>query len=759
MTGFEPTEAQTGVGHNYLTLIDPDEIPYPETDTWSLNYAAETIRTGGQEISSITDSMESTWQGLQEHYTAPESETLFAAVEPVTTIGGGLESDLATVSTALENLAEAASEARRKLNSLRIEAQTFARGLEDREYWWLTKDEENDDWAIETNLNLKTQVNTAWSEFTTAEIDCANVISGVYGGATFSSPDDATGADNELVYGESKIIIDPGENRTSAAQATVAWTLDQATEWAGQELNPEKVQFDNSRGQAAWDTLVVGVLWGTAQGAATKTGYWHEKNGWASNNEEYLDNLKLTWTETGLDAAALTGIRNEDGWLYDPRSDDPGQNLSWEWWWGNAKNSAGEVWEGHSAWSKRESDPDYQQTYTAINTVTLLGGPFKLGAEVLGFGGGRPGDSVGTEGGTGSEPGPFGGRGPGSGGPDREIADIVEDGRTPITERFGDVLDQTPAPLPVAPNSPSVPPLSGPTDPVPPPAQTPTEQVPNQQNPPSQGSTQQDPVSAPTPPMNGPDSQGSGGENTRPRVEGDSTERPPRNRDYEQEEAGQEQRGTEDTRTNPEQRSGQPPNQDTSTPDAAPGGGDQGGGEPPERANRTDDADDGESYRSPQPGTPEYESRLRELMDDPASGPANTQHKEDAARREAQVGLEAERQGLVKGPIRRGEMDYTDPSNVKDGGDFVDATGQAWDVKGFRDTFPPSAGPMAGKPLMGRGAFKISKVEDAILRELGDGENVLLDLGALSEEKNKRSIENLIRDNPDWAERVVIIDV
>ncbi|MGW5876813.1 hypothetical protein ACWFMI_09740 [Nocardiopsis terrae] len=484
MSGFEPTEAQTGVGYNFMTLIDPDAIPYPETDTWSLNYAAETLRTGGQELGSITESMETTWQGLQEHYEAPESETLFAAVGPVATIGEGLEGDLATVATALEELAEAAAEARRKLNSLRIEAQVFVRGLEDRKCWWLTKDEDNDDWSIDTNFGLKSDVNSAWSDFTAAEIACANTITGVFGGANFTNPDDATGADNELVYGESRLIFDPGEDSRSAAHAAAAWSLDNVTEWAGQELNPESVEFDNSDVQAAWDTIALGCVWGPVQGAVTKTGYWHRQNGWAGNNEEYLDNLEMTWTDTALDAGELFGVRNEDGWLYDYRSDDPTENLSWDWWLGNAKNSLGEVWEGHSAWSKRESDPAYTGTHTAINTAMLVTGPVKLGIEVLNLGNGRSGD------GAGAEAGPYGGQGwgPGIGESDREIADIIGEGRTPITERLGDVLEQTPTLPPIAPDRPSTPPPSGQPDPVTPtPGQTPTNQGPTQQDSTQQG--------------------------------------------------------------------------------------------------------------------------------------------------------------------------------------------------------------------------------------------------------------------------------
>ena len=114
---FEPTEPQDGVDPNPFTLIDPEAIPYPLTDVWSLNYAAETLRSGGEDIASGAEDMRSTWQGLQAHYEAPESETLFAKMDPVVDRGDGLESDLATVAGALEDLAEAAKTARGELNT------------------------------------------------------------------------------------------------------------------------------------------------------------------------------------------------------------------------------------------------------------------------------------------------------------------------------------------------------------------------------------------------------------------------------------------------------------------------------------------------------------------------------------------------------------------------------------------------------------------------------------------------------------------
>lgn len=106
-------------------------------------------------------------------------------------------------------------------------------------------------------------------------------------------------------------------------------------------------------------------------------------------------------------------------------------------------------------------------------------------------------------------------------------------------------------------------------------------------------------------------------------------------------------------------------------------------------------------------------------------------------------------------------MVYSDSGKPRDQGDFIDSNGQRWDVKGFRDTFPPTAGPMAGKPLPpgNKGAFDIKKVEESIRRELIEGENVLLDLNSLSMPENKNSIVELIQNNSEWPGKVFIIYV
>ncbi|WP_390911318.1 hypothetical protein [Pseudosulfitobacter sp. SM2401] len=84
----------------------------------------------------------------------------------------------------------------------------------------------------------------------------------------------------------------------------------------------------------------------------------------------------------------------------------------------------------------------------------------------------------------------------------------------------------------------------------------------------------------------------------------------------------------------------------------------------------------------------------------------------EQGKREREIGLGAEEFGLVPGPIVR------DPTGAAE---FIDANGEAWDVKGFRSDFPASSG-----------GFEIGKAMDNVEKELNAGHNVIIDTGRLS---------------------------
>ncbi|MEV5834254.1 hypothetical protein [Nocardia sp. NPDC052112] len=148
------------------------------------------------------------------------------------------------------------------------------------------------------------------------------------------------------------------------------------------------------------------------------------------------------------------------------------------------------------------------------------------------------------------------------------------------------------------------------------------------------------------------------------------------------------------------------------------------------------------------PGTPEYAARVEELAKDPAHGGKIT----DKSRREAEVALGMEHDGQLNGPVTRAPME-----NGKDTGDFVDGDGQHWDMKQPTDTFPPTAGPMAGQPMPPtmRGAYNAEEFEKMVGEELGTGENVMIDRQNLSE-AGLQSVQEVVGKHPEWAGKVVI---
>ncbi|OOC56379.1 MULTISPECIES: hypothetical protein [Nocardiopsis] len=633
---FEPTQPQDGVDSNMFTLIDPEAIPYPLTDVWSLNYAAETLRTGGEDLFGGAEDMRSTWRGLQAHYEAPESEALFSKMDPVVTKGEDISGDLATVAAALEDLAEAAKTARRSLNTLRIEAQGFWNRHHDEKVWWLTEDEETDEWALTENMRLKDAVNAAWATFNEAENDCASRISAVFGGPAYASPGQA-GGDGVLVYG---LPTDAGERDLSLETAFsfegVNSFANDAAAWAGSEFHPSQMDWGNDKGQALWDTVVTDALWGSAVGLTTKLGYWHPENGWRFDASGRWENAKAAWDDAKMDAAALIGIHDDHGWLWDPGAGGrEGWGAGWDRWTDNLDASKDELWEGHTAWSTREDGTAYSNTTIGANVALMTGGlPLKLAKIVLGTGvggsGGMPSD--GSEGSEGS--GDFGGSGgsdkstsqggPGTGEWPSSPLPNAGEGSRPTGERFENPLTvlreslldpnrfrENPSPSP-RPDTPSTPapdsggerpsqkpttPQSGDT-PQPQDSGTPpdrpsgegdqTEPRPDGEVADAPSRPEEKPGAASSPPR--PESESQRGETEAPRGEDDPGERPPR-RD-EDVENSQDDDPTQ--RRDDEQEGTGGPREEQGRPEPATGGGSDGGGggdDPPQ--DRTGTGGDG----------------------------------------------------------------------------------------------------------------------------------------------------------------------
>ena len=673
-------------------------------------------------------------------------------MNPVVTRGEDLQSDLDTVAGALENLAEAAKTARGKLNILRIQAQGFWNRHHDKKVWWLDKDEETDDWALEENIRLKDAVNAAWATFNEAENDCACRISAVFGGPAYASPDQAGGTD--LAYG---LPTDAGERQMPGFDETFMDPANDFTAWLGSEFHPSLARFDNSTGQAVWDVVVTDALWGSAVGLVAMSGMWHPEGGWQLTPQGRWDNLKRSGNDALLDTAAFVGVYDDHGWLWE--SGEGGQNgggSTWDRWTTNLWNSAGELWESHTAWSKREEDPEYSNATIGTNVVMMTGGlPLKLAKTLLGLG---PGGSSTTpspsDGSFSDSHSSTSGRGPGTGEwPSSPLPRDGKGGDTSTSGRFADQLAVLRESL-LDPDQHHAAPSPQPDRPAPTPDRP--DQHSDTPTPTTRTDTGSQRGDSDAPPADrSPEQHPQGRRDDDLGDQGDG--RPPRSED------------------GPQDRSG--PREEAKNPEPATGGGEGGGEQPPKDRTGTG-GDDGEhnndfpedltsgnsnstptGYQSPEPGTELYNSRIAELMEDPAKKNDNlTQHQLDKARREAEVGLAAERQGLVPGPIQRAEIDNSDPAFQRDQGDIIDASGQPWDIKGFRDTFP--SGPRAGQPMPPgmRGGFDINRIKNEIQGELDNGENVLLDTSGISDPDNLKSLQDLVKNNLKWKGKVIFVE-
>lgn len=141
------------------------------------------------------------------------------------------------------------------------------------------------------------------------------------------------------------------------------------------------------------------------------------------------------------------------------------------------------------------------------------------------------------------------------------------------------------------------------------------------------------------------------------------------------------------------------------------------------------------------PGTPEYERYINELAADPAKGG----RIKPSSIREATVGVQAEADGDLPGPLTRAPFD----ADGKDVGEFVDSTGQHWDVKSSPD-ITPDYSKAAGQPVR-----KTDEVFTGMVnKELGQGIKVLLDPHGMTATRLAH-LRELVANNPSWQGKVL----
>ncbi len=144
------------------------------------------------------------------------------------------------------------------------------------------------------------------------------------------------------------------------------------------------------------------------------------------------------------------------------------------------------------------------------------------------------------------------------------------------------------------------------------------------------------------------------------------------------------------------------------------------------------------------PGTPEYQQYIDELSQDPAHGGVPNAK----SIQEAKLAVQAERDGLIEGPLTRPEFG----PNGEDQGDFTESTGQRWDIKSSPDLRPSTASQGAGTPILNPQTSQdfTNMINDSLAR----GENVLLDPDGMSPARLAQ-LQQVVENNPSWEGRVL----
>ncbi|TQN32520.1 hypothetical protein FHX37_2483 [Haloactinospora alba] len=330
-------------------LVNPDEIPFTDLAPEYLETVARNVKDDGGNIADSGNTIRSTWQGLGEVYSAPESGQLLSAVDRVAELGDDISDALTSVADALVTFAEEGGKAKKELVALRGEARDFLESIEAEGEDW-NKDED----AVAEHRDLRGRINAAIVAYQEAERKCANAITSLFaGGTTFvagNAQEPTPCRAGEQVYGLEEI----------PEQASMPWGGPQAVD----------APFYVDAAAGAHD------LWlGNVREAGSMLGVHRDGDWGVESGGEWLANEKAYWYETYQSTAALTG-------LYTPRDATWGVDSAGEWA-ANATRVRVEMAHAMVPWREWDERPGYVITQGGANISTAIGGAV-LGATGVG---------------------------------------------------------------------------------------------------------------------------------------------------------------------------------------------------------------------------------------------------------------------------------------------------------------------------------------------------------------------------------------
>ncbi|MBR8744833.1 hypothetical protein [Nocardiopsis sp. MG754419] len=321
-------------------IIDPSVFPIPTADHVHLADLALDLRQAGAAMAQTGEDTIASWGGLAGCYTAPESEVLLGALDPIAGDGEDVESGAAQAADALADFAEELRLIKGDWHELKLRAETFRESVIDDPEWdkadhLLTNKSSN----VEKSNELKAEAERLVRRYEKAQRDCANAINaGISGRTRFFSSFEAEAVGN---LGPNAFVFD-----------TVHAHTDIPSQW-GADASADQFWY-----QDAWDaTWDFGT--GVVEGAGGMVGAYSSE-GWLA--QSWGDSLKEYHWDNLTAAASLVG-------MYDAETD----SLGWA-----GKETIGEAWKelAHSIvpWTEWDDRPGYVIGTAVLNIgVTAVG--------------------------------------------------------------------------------------------------------------------------------------------------------------------------------------------------------------------------------------------------------------------------------------------------------------------------------------------------------------------------------------------------
>lgn len=243
-------------------------LPDPE----AIRGAMGKLKGTAESVETAASDSAASWAKLNNPavYKAPGQEIVFGAFQPVTTAADDLVTDIGTVGTAVGNYADAVQGLKDRLVQVKADYAAFQSAIAGRS---------RDDWDDDEGLVGQEQgiigaLDQLYADLQSAQRDCANSISGIYGGPKYVLTTEEGPKAGEIAYGYTKEQLD-----AAAVEGHVPWG--QPTEW-DKPWYKDVVDGVVSFGKGFWSGIT-----GTVTGLGNMLGF----GGW--------ETFKATWTGLG----------------------------------------------------------------------------------------------------------------------------------------------------------------------------------------------------------------------------------------------------------------------------------------------------------------------------------------------------------------------------------------------------------------------------------------------------------------------------